>query len=174
MKKDLYSKECPSGGSFDNINKENKLSESSYPKKFSWPTDGFWHYKLLNRHLTFYCFRPPTRRQQTTHDLTYPLNNCPILFKSESNSIFFGPLVTVQNFKNHQELWKKFLPFNVPLDYLQQKFHGLNGKELLQIVPSSLMMTPIGILKETAQSKNVHKILGESNMEMVFLLDGDI
>ena len=97
MKKDLYSKECPSGGSFDNINKENKLSESSYPKKFSWPTDGFWHYKLLNRHLTFYCFRPPTRRQQTTHDLTYPLNNCPILFKSESNSIFFGPLVTVHN-----------------------------------------------------------------------------
>ena len=47
-------------------------------------------------------------------------------------------------------------------------------KVLVQIVPSSLMMTPIGILKETAQSKNVHKILGESNMEMVFLLDGDI
>ena len=66
------------------------------------------------------------------------------------------------------------MPFNVPLDYLQQKFLGLNGKELLQIVPSSLMMTPIGILKETAQSKNVHKILGESNMEMVFLCSGDI
>ena len=37
MKKDYYSKECPSGGSFDNINKENKLSESSYPKKFHDP-----------------------------------------------------------------------------------------------------------------------------------------